>query len=253
MSLTRLTVALPILLAVGMASADTLRLKNGSTIQGVFVGADSRELQFMGPDGAKKAFAIASVAGVDFGGTPPAAPGPAAPPPAARPSSATRVVIPAGTPITIRMIDSIDSTKTAASERFRASIDDPVVVGSQTVIPRGANCTVQIVQVQENKEMAVKLYDVTVKGKAYDVVAGYAELQAQGTSKGKKAGRRALLGGGVGAGIGAIAGGGKGAAIGAAAGAGLGAISGAAAKGKTLKVPSETRMSFELRTPLALG
>jgi hypothetical protein len=160
--------------------------------------------------------------------------------------------IPAGTQVTIRMIDSIDSTKTAASERFRASIDDPVVVGTDVVISRGTPCTVQIVEVQENKEMAVKLYDVTVNGKAYDVVAGYAQLQAEGTSKKRKAGRRAAALGGIGAGIGALAGGGEGAAIGAIAGAGLGAISGATAKGKSLKVPAETRMSFELRAPLAL-
>jgi hypothetical protein len=50
-----------------------------------------------------------------------------------------QVVIPAGTHLTIRMIDSIDSTKTAASERSRASIDDPVVVGTQTVIARGTD------------------------------------------------------------------------------------------------------------------
>ena len=45
----------------------------------------------------------------------------------------------------------------------------------------------------------------------------------------------------------------QGAAIGAATGAGLGAISGAAAKGKTLKVPSETRLTFALRAPLSSG
>jgi hypothetical protein len=112
---------------------------------------------------------------------------------------------------------------------------------------------VQIVEVEENKEMAVKLYDITVGGKAYDVVAGYAELQAEGTSKGKKAARRGLLLGGIGAGVGAIAGGGQGAAIGAAAGAGLGAISGAAAKGKSLMVPPETRLTFQLRSPLGLS
>ena len=106
---------------------------------------------------------------------------------------------------------------------------------------------------EENKELAIKLYDITVGGRAFDVVSNYAQLQAEGKSKGRKAGRRGLALGGIGAGIGAIAGGGEGAAIGAIAGAGLGAISGAAAKGKTLQVPSETRLTFQLRAPLPLG
>lgn len=164
----------------------------------------------------------------------------------------SNVVVPAGTTINVRMIDGIDSTKTGPGERFRASIDDPVVVGNQVVIPRGATCTVQVVRVQENKNLAIKLYDVTVGGKPYDVAANYAQLEAEGTSKTKKGVRRSAAIGGVGAAIGGIAGGGKGAAIGAVSGVGLGAISGAMAQGKTLKVPAETRLTFQLRAPLPL-
>ena len=240
-----------------LAGADTLRLVNGARLQGTFLGADTRQVRFMGPDGVPKTYSISSIAGIDFGGAPPAPqPRPASAPQtaaAAAPPAQANVVIPAGTVITVRMIDGIDSTKTAVNERFRASIDDPVVVGDQVIIPRGADATVQIVTVQENKEMAVKLYDVTVGGKAYPVVAGYAQLKGQGKSKARKAAGRGIMLGGIGAGIGALAGGGRGAAIGAAAGAGLGAISGAAAKGKSLKVPPETRLTFELRSPLPLG
>ncbi|MBV8866499.1 MAG: hypothetical protein JO210_13985 [Acidobacteriaceae bacterium] len=168
-------------------------------------------------------------------------------------ASRQRTVIPAGTTFTVSMIDGIDSTKTSSGQRFRASIDDPVVVGNEVIIPRGANCTVQVVQVQQNKELAIKLYDVTVGGKPYDVAAGYAQLQAEGTSKTKKGVRRSAVIGGLGAAIGGIAGGGKGAAIGAVSGVGLGAISGAMAKGKTLNVPPETRLSFQLTAPLPVG
>lgn len=167
--------------------------------------------------------------------------------------AASRVVVPADTMINVRLIDNIDSTKTGPGERFRASIDDPVVVGDRVVIPRGADCTVQVVQVQENKQLAIKLYDITVKGKPYDVAANYAQLEAQGTSKTKKGVRRGAVLGGLGAAIGGIAGGGTGAAIGAISGVGLGAVSGAMAKGKTLNVPAETRLTFQLVAPLPLS
>jgi hypothetical protein len=166
---------------------------------------------------------------------------------------ASRVVVPAGTMINVRMIDNIDSTKTGPGERFRASIDDPVVVDDRVVIPRGADCTVQVVQVQENKQLGIKLYDITVKGQPHDVAANYAQLEAQGTSKTKKGVRRGAVLGGLGAAIGGIAGGGTGAAIGAISGVGLGAVSGAMAKGKTLNVPAETRLSFQLVSPLPLS
>jgi hypothetical protein len=112
---------------------------------------------------------------------------------------------------------------------------------------------VQIAQVSANKEMAIKLYDVTVGGKPYDVATSYAQLEAQGTSKTKKGVRRSAVLGGLGAAIGGIAGGGSAAAIGAVSGVGLGAISGAMAKGKTLQVPAETRLSFQLGAALPLS
>jgi hypothetical protein len=57
-------------------------------------------------------------------------------------------------------------------------------------------------------------------------------------------------GAGIGAIIGAIAGGGKGAAIGAGAGAGAGAGTVLATRGKTIVVPTETRLSFRLNQPV---
>jgi hypothetical protein len=98
----------------------------------------------------------------------------------------------------------------------------------------------------------LKLYDVSLGGKNFATASDYAEVKATGTSKGKKAARRGVGLGALGAGIGAIAGGGQGAAIGAVVGGGAGAISGAAAKGKQINVPSETRLAFTLKSPLPL-
>jgi len=36
------------------AHADTLRLRSGTTIEGTFLGADTRQIKFLGPDGQPK-------------------------------------------------------------------------------------------------------------------------------------------------------------------------------------------------------
>jgi hypothetical protein len=158
--------------------------------------------------------------------------------------------LPAGTEIVVRLIDGIDSTKTGPGERFRASVDDPVILGDRVVIPRDADATVQIVKAETSGELSIKLYDVTVNGRSFDVVSNYAQVKAPG--KGSKYAKRSVGLGALGAVIGGIAGGGKGAAIGVVSGAGLGALT-VAASGSKVQLPTETRLSFELRAPLRLN
>jgi hypothetical protein len=167
--------------------------------------------------------------------------------------AASIITIPAGTRIAVRMIDSIDGKTARAGMRYQASIDDPVAVGSQMAIPKYAKCTVEVVAVKSGDEMALRLREVNLAGKAYSTSTDDATVEATGTSKGKSAAKRGIGLGALGAGIGAIAGGGSGAAIGAAVGGGVGAISAAGAKGKQLNVPTETRLLFSLTAPLPLN
>ncbi len=230
--------------------ADVLRLKSGAGVQGTLISANSREIVFLGQDGAAKTYPIGSVSGIDFAALPssPAAK-PAAPPQTAAPV----LTVPTGTQITVRTIDAVDGKTAKAGARYRASIDDPVMVGSRTAIPRGADCTLEVVALEQGKEMALRLRSVNVGGKAYSTSTEYANVDATGTSKKKKAVRRGVGLGAIGAGIGAIAGGGSGAAIGAAVGGGVGAVSAAGAKGKEINIPSETRLIFALKAPLPMN
>ena len=163
------------------------------------------------------------------------------------------ITIPAGTQITVRMIDAVDGKTATAGATYRASIDDPVGVGSQTAIARGVNCTVEVVTVQSGKDMALRLKAINIAGKSYSTSTEYATVDATGTSKKKSAVKRGVGLGALGAGIGAIAGGGQGAAIGAVVGGSVGAVSAAGAKGKQLNVPSESRLIFALKAPLPLN
>jgi hypothetical protein len=234
-------------------SADVLRLAGGPALQGTLISANSREISFLGVDGAAKTYPINAVKGVDFAPLPP----PPAPPPAPEKQpaadSAAVVTVPAGTQIVVRTIDPIDGNTSRNGARYRASIDDPVMLGSNAVIPRGATCTVEVVSLSQGEGVALRLRDINIGGKAYGTSTEYAEIEATGTSKKKKAVRRGVGLGALGAGIGAAAGGGQGAAIGAAVGGGVGAMSAAAAKGKQISVPTETRLLFALKAPLPIN
>lgn len=235
---------------VPFLQADILKLKGGSAVQGTLVTANSSEIVFLGVDGKEKTFSIGDVSGIDFAPLPP--PPQAAPaPPAA--SAAGVLTIPAGTRIMVRTIDAIDGKTARAGMRYRASIDDPVAVGSQVAIPKHTSCTLEVVTVKAGDEMALRLREVNMGGKAYSTSTDDATIDATGTSKSTSAVKRGVGLGALGAGIGAIAGGGKGAAIGAAVGGGVGAVSAAGAEGKQLNVPSETRLSFSLQAPVPLN
>jgi len=164
--------------------------------------------------------------------------------------------LPAGTVLTVRMIDPVDSEVSHVGETFRASIDEPVVVGDQQVIPRGADVVVKLVddkqsgKISGKTELTLDLVSVFVNGKIVDVntEAVTRESSSRASRSGKVIGGTAALG----AIIGALAGGGKGAAIGAASGAGVGTAAQVATKGQRVRIPSETRLTFTLEYPVRL-
>ena len=245
-------------------SGDTIQLRDGRRVDGTFMGGDSRQVKLLGTDGKLQTFDISDIDTIGFKSAPVAVSNEATPPSLARPAAArrsapagstSRVTVPAGTTVVVRMIDAIDSDTNRTGERFRASLDQPLQTGDETVAPRGADVTVQLVRVEQSgrltgrEEVALDLYEIVVNGRKYPVATSYAEIHSgsKTASTGKVVGGTAALG----AIIGAIAGGGKGAAIGAASGAGAGAAV-QAARGTKVKIPSETRLEFTLKQPLAV-
>ena len=56
--------------------------------------------------------------------------------------------LPSGTEITIRLIDSIDSERNREGDEFRATIDEPIKLENEIVVPKGANAKVRLVTVK---------------------------------------------------------------------------------------------------------
>jgi len=167
------------------------------------------------------------------------------------------VEIPAGTMLSVRMIDSIDSETDRTGQIFRASLDAPVVVEDEIVVPAGTDVYVKLVDARSagrmtgRSELRLELVRMQFQGKSYTLASD--EYEQVGTSRGKRT--AGMVGGGaaIGAAIGAIAGGGKGAAIGAGVGAATGGGVQAATKGKQIQIPSETKIDFRLIAPVTVS
>jgi hypothetical protein len=169
---------------------------------------------------------------------------------------AAPIVIPAQTDMVVRMIDAIDSQKAKEGDTFAASLDQPIAINGQTVLPAASDVTVKLVQAQQSgkftgkTELTVSLWSVKVKGK--DLEVDTQNITQASSSRGQQTAKVAGGAAAVGAVIGAIAGGGKGAAVGAGAGAAGGAVVQAATKGQRVKIASETRLTFTLEKPLTI-
>ena len=237
------SLVLTVTLAAGalLVHADTASLRNGKRVEGTFVGGGPNQIEFQTSDGVIK-IPIDNVASIKFSAPPPVEAAPAA--------SGQPVVIPGGTSFRVRTIDPIDVDATKAGAKFRATLDDPIMSGGSVIVPRGAPVTLQAAKVQQGGRMKgsdliqLKVNAIAVGGKSYQVVTSMAEQKSKG--EGKKTAGKVLGGAGLGAIIGGIAGGGTGAAIGAVAGGATGTAIAAAGQ-PHLKIPSETRLEFQLQ------
>lgn len=193
---------------------------------------------------------------------PPVAVAETTPAPATRQAApATRepeqITIPAGTVVTVRMVDGIDSSVHRAGEEFTATLEAPVVVDDRVIIRRGADARVKLVEAKSagritgRSELRVELVGLSVGTQTYSVESDVHE--EVGASRGKRTAQTVGGGAAVGALIGAVAGKGKGAAIGAAVGAGAGTAVQAATRGQQVKIAPETKLDFTLRGPVTIS
>ena len=178
---------------------------------------------------------------------------PAPEPKPARPESAT---IPAGTRMSVRTGDTIDSGKATEGQTYRASLDAPLTSHGRVIVPAGSDVTLTITNVKNagrikgNSTLSLTATTLEYQGKSYDLATSvYAD---QGKARGKNTALKTGIGAAAGALIGGLAGGGKGAGIGAAAGGGAGFGWNALSHGQQVKIPAETVLNFKLESPLTV-
>jgi hypothetical protein len=187
---------------------------------------------------------------------PAVAPTPAAPALPPPPPPPQKVSIPSGTALTVRLVDAIDSEKNQVGDTFHATLNNPLTINGDVVVPSGSDVQGHLANVKSAGKFAgqsvvvLQLDSITSGGNTYNIQTD--QYTKQGSSRGKNTAEKVGAGAGIGAIIGAIAGGGKGAAIGAAAGGGIGGGVQAATKGQQIKLPSETVLNFTLQASVTV-
>jgi hypothetical protein len=158
-----------------------------------------------------------------------------------------------GTVLAIRTNETIRADR-ADGRIFTGVLADNVMGNNgRLAIPRGANVEL-MVRVAPDKDLVIDLESLMVNGQRYAIDVAPDRVEARdGVGANQRTGR--YVGGGavLGAIIGAMAGGGKGAAIGAGAGAAGGAIGEIATRGRELRIPAESVITFRLERPLTMG
>ena len=152
---------------------------------------------------------------------------PATPPP---PPAPKKVTVPSGTPLAIRLVDSIDSEKAQPGQTFRATLDSPLPSDGDVAVPSGYDVKGHIEDVKSAGKfkgqslLVLQLDSISVSGKPYGIDAD--PYRRQGSNRTTNTAEKVGGGAVVGAILGGIIGGGKGAVIGLILGgaAGVGSV-----------------------------
>ena len=163
----------------------------------------------------------------------------------------------AGTLLPVRLVDGLSSERNLPGDAFTATLDKELVVDGFVIGERGARVEGRVVasdrggRVKGVSALEVELVRLhTSDGQTIPIQTEGFERRAEESRKEDAA--KVGAGAAIGAVIGAIAGGGKGAAIGAGVGGGAGAGTVMATRGKPATLPSETRITFRLKSPVTI-
>jgi outer membrane biosynthesis protein TonB len=184
------------------------------------------------------------------------APAPQAVVPPPPPPEPQKVTLPSGTSLAVRLVDTIDSATAQTGDQFHATLDAPVALDGDVVIPAHYDVEGHLINAQSSGKfqgralLELQLDRIKVGDRWYNIDTDHfkQETGARGKNTAEKVGAGAVAG----AILGGIFGGGKGAAVGSVAGAGAGGGVQAASKKPDIKLSSERILTFTLQAPVTI-
>jgi hypothetical protein len=248
----RLLIVTGLLLTVGSVYGDVLELKNGTILNGKYVGGTAGTLRFETNQGTSvietsQVIALTFTAPAISAATTAVPAAPASPPPTGTPpQQAKAVTVPPGTVMMVRMMDGI-SSQNKPGTHFTTTLDADIVIDGITAVKSGTKIYGTLNSVKKagraigQSSIDIRLTEITTdKGTELIATSNY-------TDAGKRSGVKTLGAAAIGAGIGAIADdeAGKGAAI----GVGVSLLK----KGETVTVPPGALLEFQLTRPLTIN
>jgi len=258
----------------------TVLMTDGTTAAGTVVKSSSEEITIKGDDNITRTIPMSQVRSVEYGeaAEAPAVAQSTSEKPVAAPSAKPAVkraqsaqsgspaprktyIVPVGAEIAVRTDEAIDSASATEGQTFGGEVTQDVLnTAGEVAIPKGSSAQIAIMSASKGgrirgaSDLVLDLKSVTIGGQLYSVrTEEISQRGREGIGANKRTATFTGGGAAVGAIIGAIAGGGKGAALGAASGAGAGALTQILTKGKSIRVPAETILTFRLDQELRVA
>lgn len=178
------------------------------------------------------------------------------PSPNNNPTPVQPLIVPAGTPVVVRLQQSLSSASAVSGERFEAVLDQPLVVQNEVIAPVGTPVVGHVTIARRSGrfhhpgEIGLTLDSVVLGQQRVPILTS--SVVARGASHKKH--NLGWIGGGTGGGalIGALAAGGKGALIGGGIGAAAGTTTALLTGKKDVTFGAERRLTFRLHHDLTL-
>jgi len=230
----------------GSVRADTLELKNGTVLQGKYLGGTAETVRFETSAGMQ----IIEYANIkNMSVSPPAAPAAAAAPapaPAPAPAAPTTVTVPAGTVLLVRIMDSV-SSKSSVGATFSTKLEydlvanNVVVARAGTVVYGKVQSATQARRATGRSTLDLRLTQMSINGTQVPIVSS--SFAQAGEASGKKVAKAAAAGAIIGNNTGNGSSG-----DGAAIGVGVAMLK----PGQTLTIPPGSLLEFSLSQPLTV-
>jgi hypothetical protein len=250
-ALTILSISLALLLMSPSSFGDTLELRDGSLIEGVYMGGTQNSVRFEDEESVKT-YSVADVLAVTFQTlqiepiTEEQPPSPAETPPSVEVSVGPMVA--AGTRLLIRTRETLDSRKHRVGHMFTAILEGDLVADGQTVAPRGGTVYGRLAEAKKSgrlagrSELTLQITDIMIDNRPHSVMTSSVKAVSDSTAK-KTVGTTARA-----AAIGGLIDGSKGAKTGAKVGAGVSILT----SGNQVYIPGGTLLEFQLAAPLTV-
>jgi len=158
--------------------------------------------------------------------------------------------VPTGTRLMVKMVDSVDSERNQANDRFRGSLEANLIAGDVVVAPKGSTVFGRLLTAdsagRSGGQLEFDLTDIVINGQTYSLSTTSNQAQGGTSSGGTGTGAR------TGAAVGALSGGIGGAVRGAGTGAIVGTAAGGSTSGERVNIPAGTLVEFNLDHPVSL-